>query len=1072
STLYMVLLSALKVLLHRYTGQGDLCVGTPIANRQYVETEGLIGMFVNTLAMRTLVDGSDSFVDVLAKVKTTCLEAYERQDAPFEKVVQALNVRRNLVTTPLFQVMAVLQNMDMGMNEGSGQIAYSLGGGVSKFDLTVFFTEAPDGLEGILDYKTSLYKAETAARMAGNFVALCEAIVSAPAAAIGTLDYLSDAEKQSLLVRNNDTAVDYPKDRCVHDLFVERAALVGENLAVVCGEERLTYRQLEARSRDLALVLQAQGVTADSLVGVCMERSLEMVVSLLAILRAGGAYVPLDPEYPDERLSYMLQDSGAAMVLTQQALRDRVTALSASAKVQAVDAQWPEIEFCAKELRAQNVALETRATPKDLAYVIYTSGSTGRPKGVMVEHQSVVNYVTYAVDQYVGTGEDACASFIHFPLTFDASVTSLFAPLLAGKAIDIDRKEAVETFKDGKFLSRGYDFVKLTPAHLLLLRSHSADLPKRFFEKKNVLVVGGEALTRDCVDFLGEVGARVEIINEYGPTEATVGCTTFRFAAGDPLPFGEDVSIGKPIANTQIYVLDAYGHPQPAGVPGELYIAGDCLARGYLHRDDLTQERFVPNPFVPGTRMYKTGDLARWREDGNLQYLGRIDTQVKIRGFRIELGEIEARLNQHPLVLDNAVVAQGSGADRQLVAFYRAASVVPQDELRAHLQQALPEYMLPAASMRLEAIPLTTNGKVDRRALERMKVTIASSADYVAPRNDTERRLVAIWAEVLNRPAELIGVHDDFFDLGGHSLSAVQLMAKASRQFRQMLPLAILFTAPDVASLAKLIASDQELASDILVPIQPHGDAQPVFAVPGAGGNVLSLQPLSRTLGDQQPFFALQAVGLDGKTPPHRSVEATAEANIAALKTVQPSGPYQLVGHSYGGVVAYEMARMLLERGEEISSLTLVDSLAPSVMRGNRVHDEVSDLVEAFRAIADRNESQFELDVEALRELSFNEVIAEMADLLSECGVEIDAEQIATFYRVYRANVLCYDAYMPSLLPRTIDVSLYRATQGRAERNLPHDYGWGELLQSPLNAADVHADHFSILTEMSMQEMS
>ncbi|HXH41831.1 MAG TPA: amino acid adenylation domain-containing protein [Thermoanaerobaculia bacterium] len=1075
ATLYMVLVAAFKVLLQRYTGQNDICIGSPIANRQYGETEGVIGMFVNMLALRSEVEADDSFAAFLSKVRATCLEAYEHQDAPFARVVDLLHQERNLAITPLFQVTVILQNTDRVALDPSMEL-YPIESGISKFDLSVEFTETPEGLAGAIEYSTALYKPQTIVRMAGHFLALCRSIAATPTARIRDLAYFGGAEKRTLLADFNDTAADYPLDQCIHHLFERQAARNAAKTAVVCGEERLTYRQLSERSHDLALYLQSQGVEPDRLVGVCMERSLDMVVALFGILEAGGAYVPLDPDYPDERLAHMVRDSGAGIVLTQEALREHLaTLVAADTQLIALDGQWPEISERVNVLKAASVALRQEVEPHHLAYVIYTSGSTGRPKGVMNEHRGVVNRLLWMQDAY-GLGEEE-AVLQKTPFSFDVSVWEFFWTLSTGATLVMARPEG---HKDPAYLvdtirRHGITTLHFVPPMLQVFLEHEE--ARQCVSLKRV-VCSGEALPSALVRRFAERLPHAVLYNLYGPTEAAVDVTAWTCPATD-IP--NAIPIGRPIANTQIYILDRHGAPVPVGVAGELHIAGVQVARGYLNRPELTAERFVIAPFAAdaGARMYKTGDLARWLDDGTIEYLGRMDTQVKLRGFRIELGEIEAQLNQHFGIQDAVVIAQGEGAIKQLIAFYRAKETtvdeiveLPNEELREHLLRTLPSYMVPAALISLEAIPLSPNGKVDRRALARIDVTMASERGYVAPRNETEQRLVAIWAEVLNRAPESIGVHDNFFELGGHSLSAVQLMAKVNRHFKQMLPLAVLFTAPDVAALAKLISSEKAPSFDILVPIQPHGDAPPVFAVPGAGGNVLSLRPLGQSLGDQQPLFALQAVGLDGKTPPLDSVEQTAQANIAALKTVQPSGPYRLVGHSYGGVVAYEMARILLEQGEEISSLILVDSLAPSVMRGNPVHDEVGDLVEACQAVADLNGAKLEIDLEKLRRSTLEERVRYLVGLLNDRGLEINSEQLTAFYRVYQTNMLCYRAYTPSLLPRTIDVSLYRATQVRSDRqNLPRDYGWDELLPSPIRASDVQADHFSILAKVPIQDV-
>jgi amino acid adenylation domain-containing protein len=719
-------------------------------------------------------------------------------------------------------------------------------------------------------------------------------------------------------------------------------------------------------------------------------------------------------------------------------------------------------------LRATNVRLQEEVRPSHLAYVIYTSGSTGQPKGVAIEHRALTNFLA-AMKRRPGIKSDDALLAVT-SLSFDIVGLELYLPLITGAQVVCASREAAADPEQLAALARRYgvSVMQATPSTWrMFLQQDWSD-----FSSDLKVLCGGESLPIDLAQALLD---RVPAIwNMYGPTETTIWSTAHRMTTAGTTP-----SIGRPIANTQIYLLDPYGRPVPVGVPGELHIAGDGLARGYLHRPELTEEKFVANPFEPGARMYKTGDLARWLDDGNIQYLGRIDTQVKIRGFRVELGEIEARLNQHHEIQDSAVVAQGDGTDKRLIAFYRAKDTtadqivqLPNEELRAHLFRTLPEYMAPAAFVSLAAIPVTPNGKVDRRALARMDVTMASGEVYVAPRNETEQRLVAIWAEVLNVAPETIGVKDNFFELGGHSLSAVQLMAKTNRYFEQMLPLAVLFTTPNIAAFAKLISNEDAPSFDVLVPIETNGDAPPIFAVPGVGGNVLSLRPVSKMLGAKQPFYGLQAVGLDGKRPPLGSVEQTAQANIEALKTIQPGGPYSLIGHSYGGVVAYEMARILLEQGEGISSLILLDSIAPSIMRSNFAHDEVAELVEACMAVADINGARPEIAVERLLRLSDEGKVHYIAGLLNGRGLEIDCEQFAAFYRVYRANLLCYRAYTPPSLSREIDVSLYRATEGHLDRlNLPPDYGWGRLLQSPIRIYDVEADHFSILKKVSITQI-
>ncbi|HET8772838.1 MAG TPA: amino acid adenylation domain-containing protein, partial [Thermoanaerobaculia bacterium] len=795
STLYMVLLAAFNVLLYRYSGQNDLSVGSPIANRHYGETEGLIGMFVNTLVLRSRFAGDEPFTALLANVRATCLEAYEHQDAPFEKVVDAVRPQRNLGVSPLFQVMLVLQNFDLGAPDA--RIApYPLENGISKFDLTAELTETAEGLAGELRYSTALFAPETIDRMAGHFVALCRAIAAAPAAQVDRLDYLSAAEKHELLVANNATEAEYPRNRCIHDLFAAQAARVPEQTAVVFGEQELTFGELHERSLGLAHALRANGVTAGSLVGLYVERSPDMIVGLLAILQAGGAYVPLDPGYPADRIRYMLEDAAPAVVLTQERLRAQLP--GTSAQVMTVDS-----EGRARLQPASPIA--DGATPDDLAYTIYTSGSTGTPKGVMIRHSGVVN-LWNALEQSIYAGhEDWTRVSVNASLSFDSSVKQL-VQLLSGRTLVLVPEDVrMDAEAMLAYLGRHeVDVLDCTPSQLTALLGAAGirRMPKAF-------LVGGEAISAELWQALS-ARSETAFFNVYGPTECTVDATVARIAADVP-------RLGRPIANTRIYILDRSGQPVPAGVPGELHIGGAGVARGYWNRPALTAQRFIADPFGGG-RLYRTGDLARWLADGTLQYLGRIDTQVKVRGFRIEMGEIEARLREHPAIEDCAVVARGEGADKQLVAFYRAASEAPYDELRAHLAAMLPDYMVPAAFVSLPAIPLTPNGKVDRRALERMDVTLAAGRDYVAPRSEAEQQLVEIWAAVLHREPETIGVHDNFFELGGHSLLATQLISRVRGMLDVDLPLRTLFERGTVAQLAEAVASAKKSEIPAIVP--------------------------------------------------------------------------------------------------------------------------------------------------------------------------------------------------------------------------------------------------------------
>lgn len=766
ATPFMALLAAFKALLMRYCGQEDVVVGTPVAGRNRPEVEGLIGFFVNMLVLRTDCSGDPSFRSMLRRVRETCLGAMAHQELPFEKLVEELQPRRDLSRNPLFQVVFSLQ--------GSGTLPDRIGDAVvtpiavesgrAKYDLTLTLVEQPDGgLRCSIEFATDLFDVETVARMADHYRTLLEAAVADPDRTLWELPLLPGGERHRMLTVWNDTARPYP-DACLHELVEAQARRTPGRAAVVFGEEALTYTELDARANRLAGRLRALGVGPDRLVGVCMERSLDMVVALLAVLKSGGAYVPLDPGYPPSRIAFMIEDAEVSVLLTQESLAGRVPA--GDAPVIRVDADWPSIAGEPDE--SPSVA----ATPDDLAYVIYTSGSTGTPKGVQIPHGALVNFL-WSMRDRPGLGPDDVLLAVT-SISFDIAALELFLPLIAGaRAVVLDRDAASDGAALGSALERsGATVLQATPSTWRLLLE-SGWRPSHELK----MLCGGEAMPPALAARLLEGGG--ELWNMYGPTETTVWSAVERIAPGVP------ISIGRPIANTQIYLLDRSANPVPVGVPGELYIGGDGLARGYLRRPDLTTERFVPDPFSSksGSRLYRTGDLARFRCDGSIEYFGRIDHQVKVRGHRIELGEIEATLGAHPNVRECAVVAREDAETSRLVAY-----VVPRrqpsstvSELREFLRRTLPEPMLPQHFVTLEALLLTPNGKVDRAALpapdgERPSLSLA----YVAPRTPVETVLAGVWANTLG--VKRVGIDDNFFEVGGDSLLSIQVVARAARE--------------------------------------------------------------------------------------------------------------------------------------------------------------------------------------------------------------------------------------------------------------------------------------------------
>ncbi|BAY25366.1 amino acid adenylation [Calothrix sp. NIES-2100] len=780
-TLFMTLLAVFDTLLYRYTGQSDILVGSPVANRDRSEIEGLIGFFVNTLVMRSDLSGNPSFSELLSRVREIALAAYSHQNLPFEMLVEALQPERNLSHTPLFQVMFVLQNAPNSQVELTGITVSPLKvkSTSTKFDLTLIVQNTENGLVGVWDYNTDLFDASTIERMTGHFVTLLEGIIANPEEKISQLPLLTAVEQQQLLVEWNNTQADYPQDKCIHQLFEEQVEKTPDAVAVVFGNQQLTYHQLNCRANQLAYYLRSLGVKPDVLVGLCVERSLDMVVGLLGILKAGGAYLPLDPEYPIERLSFMLEDAQVSVLLTQQHLIERLP--KHQAKLVCLDETWEQI--------AQNHQDNPSSGVKafHLANLIYTSGSTGRPKGVMVEHKGLCNLAQAQIQTFGLTSNSRVLQFASF--SFDASIWEIVMAFGSGGTLYLGTKDSLLPGKPLIELLRNYGIT-----HITLPPSALAVMPQEELPTLQTIIVAGEACAAELIK-QWSVGRN--FFNAYGPTEATV-CATIAKCTDD-----EKINIGKAIANTQVYILDENLQPVPVGVPGELHIGGVGLARGYLNRPELTQEKFINNPFGSG-RLYKTGDLARYLPNGNIEYLERIDHQVKIRGFRIELAEIESLLAQHSDVQNCCVIAhKGTGDNKRLVAYVVLQKDVKltTDELRQFLTDKLPLYMVPAAFVILESLPLTPNGKVDRRALP--DPDLHQPSDYVMPNTEVERIIAGIWQKAL--AVEKVGIYNNFFELGGHSLLLVKINQQLQEEFGAELSIVDMFNYPTVHSLSQYL---------------------------------------------------------------------------------------------------------------------------------------------------------------------------------------------------------------------------------------------------------------------------
>ena len=909
-TVFMLLLAAFNTLLYRYTGQTDLLIGSPIANRNHPEIESLIGFFVNTLVLRTDLSGNPTFQEVLGRVNAVALNAYSHPDIPFEKLVEVLQPNRDPSYNPIFQVLFNFHNATTQTQALSGLdvTPLTIEHQTSKFDLTLTITQNHHTLHGSIEYNTDLFDASTIQRLIGHFQTLLQSIATQPELPISQLPLLSTTEREEM-ASWNETAVPYP-DALLPQHFEAQVAHTPDAIAVVFDDTHLTYLQLNHQANQLAHHLQHLGVSPETLVALYTERSLEMVIAILAIFKAGGAYLPLDPDYPQDRLAYMLADSQAPLLLTHSALSPHLPPNHPSLLF---------LDTLADTLHTYPTSPpDITLSPDNLAYVIYTSGSTGKPKGVLVSHRGILNLAQAQQQAFNIHPHSHVLQFAAFG--FDASVSEIFVTLSAGARLVLAPSEALVPGPDmaAMMTQHQVSVVTLPPSALAVMNPQD-------YPSLHTVVSAGEACPAEVVSRWAKDR---HFVNAYGPTEATV-CATLTSLQ----PTRSTPPIGTPMDNVQTYILDPHLQPVPIGVPGELCIAGVGLARGYHLRPDLTAHKFIPHPFSiqPGDRLYRTGDLARFLPDGNIEFLGRIDHQVKLRGYRIELGEIEAVLNQQPTIEQALVIVrQDTPADKRLVAYLITTQPeLPIAELRQTLKQTLPDYMVPSAFVTLNAFPLTPNGKIDRNTLPSPELSREDIGQtYTPPTDALELTLIQLWQDALN--VQPIGIHDNYFDLGGHSLHAVQLFDQINQRLGQNLPLATLFQAPTISELAHIIRQENGDASwSSLVPIQSTGDKPPFFCVHGGGGNVLLYRALAHHLQDDQPFYGFQMQGLDGKAEFHTRIEDMAAHYIDLMRSVQPNGPYLLGGFCLGGTIAFEMVQQLQAQGESVALLAILDATSP-----------------------------------------------------------------------------------------------------------------------------------------------
>lgn len=1060
ATLFMTLLAAVNTLLWHRTGQTDIAIGTAVANRNRVEIEGLIGFFVNTLALRTDLAGDPSFSELVKRVREVVLTAQDHQELPFEKLVEELQTSRDPSRNPLVQILFVLQQgsfiaLPKLANLHTEQLSYrSLK--TTRFDLEFHLWEIDGGVEGLLIYNTDLFDPSTAERLSVHLKEILSAAADAPQTRISDLPRMGLVERVQILSVWSHGQTTISSGHCLHELFTGCALRAPDSVALVWRDEELTYRTLDRRSNHLAHCLTTAGVRPSSPIALLLDRSASLIVSMLGVLKAGGAYLPLDPTWPKERLRFLIEDAGVDAVVTEYCLREALPAVNAQVF-------WFEDAQGEKDFPPSAFS-----DPDQLAYIMYTSGSTGTPKGVMVTHRAVVRLVKGC--DYAQLGPDEIV--LHFcQPSFDGATFEVWGALLNGGRLVVFPSGPTSLEELGKAIRQH----ELTTLWLTAGLFH-AMVEERLQDLGSLrqLLAGGDMLGPTQVRRVLDQIPGLTFINGYGPTEATTFtcCHVMKEAARVRDP----VSIGRPIANTEVLVLTQDLRAVPVGTNGELCIGGDGVALGYLARPQLTADRFVPDPFAdePGARLYRTGDRVRWLADGTLEFLGRLDQQVKVRGFRVEPGEIESVLLTHAEVRQAVVVARTDNMSLNELVVYVVGTAGESPEpraLREYLRSRLPEYMVPGIFVVLEELPLTSNGKIDRRALPQPDQRSSGTAPHLPPRDTIELRCTEIWEEVLG--VSPIGIRANFFELGGHSIRAFVAMTRIGNAFGRELPIPVLFERPTIEQLAALLRSETSpIEVSPLVPLQTKGSLPPFFCVHPAGGNVLCLRPLARSIGDHRMFYGLQSRGLIDREPVVRSVEEMAADYLEAVRLVQPKGPYFFGGYCLGGVIALEMARQARQHGEDVAQLVLIDTYSPDAMSKEEFDDALA-LSWFARDLGISIGKRLSIPPDELRGLAAEQALskvlikARQEDVLPE---DLDVAQLQRYFYCYLANsvaVLCYEPGSYSG-----HMTMMRARDEIDKYNLGPTLGWNSAVDCEIEIEDIPGDHTSIIQEPNVQVLA
>lgn len=1063
--LFVILLAVFKVLIYRYVDRQDILIGSPTNHPSHSST-------VDLVVFRTDLSGSPTFGEVLDRITQVVAGASAHQ-VPFDRLIEALEIKCSPSYHPLVQVMFSLEHNANLPSLASSTVGEELSplehqfqidwtpASPNVFDLALKLEYNATGICCHFEYSTDLFNADTIDRMAMHFQTLLAGVVTNSHQSIDELPLLTDSERQQLLVEWNQTQTDY-QSLCIHQLFEAQVESTPDNIAVICENQEITYRELNNRANRVANYLRKQGVAPDVPVGICLDRSETMMVSLLGILKAGGAYVPLDPSYPQDRLTYMVTNSEIRVLITS----DRFGSILPKSDLQVVfvETDWDRID------RENSDNLGTEVQLENLGYTIYTSGSTGLPKGVAMTQRALCNLIAWQIAQ--SKANDRAKTLQFAPISFDVSFQEIFSTWCAGGTLVLISDEIRRDPFALLSLLDDYSIERLFLPFVALQQLAEVAVNHQLFPQqlKSVIVAGEQLQITPAISQFFSTCGTCTLHNHYGPSESHV---VTAFTLTTPVENWSALPpIGRPIANTQMYVLDGRMQPVPIGIAGELYIGGDCLARGYFQRPELTAERFIVHPFSQDgrARLYKTGDLVRYLADGNIEYLGRIDNQVKIRGFRIELGEIETLLSQHPALSQaTVIVREDSPGNKRLVAYCVINAVrdelssgdlsIQIEELRSFMVQKVPSYMVPAFFVLLPALPMTPSGKVDRRALPVPDYTRQDSAvTFVAPQDRIEIKLTEIWQQVLDLKS--IGIKDNFFDLGGDSLLAVRLLGEIGKVWDQKLPLATFLAAPTVVQFATILRQEQRSPTwSSLVKIASRGSKTPLFCIHPIGGNVLEYYPLADLLGLEQPIYGIQSQGLDGIQAPLTQIEAMAASYINEIKTVQPDGPYLLVGYSFGGLIAFEIAHQLASQSEKVNLLALLDTESPNLLDVRpSLFPTVSIHLQNLQQLNIQEKIQYVKDRIVFWLMYQNRANSQKEFLLDHWPVDLPPE----YLNVLETNFQAGENYIGKFYPGKI--TLFRSSIQPINQALHPDLGWGDLADA-VEIHDVRGHHSNLLKE-------